>query len=242
MPNAQLFVRDTTNNKNVPLEVDGSNKLSVSDSSAQSSLSSINTALGGTLTVADSTAQSSLSSINLALGGTLQTSNLTAEGSLANIESSVAGTLVVSDSTAQSSLSSIDSALTGTLAVSDSTAQSSLSNIATSLAGTLTTSAGVSRTNGNLSVAASVTNGDVTSSVDANNFKQAIIFGNLGANGDVVIQVSNDNSNFTEVLNDNFYSNHSSFDVAGRFECTARYWRVKYNITGTVTLRYALMA
>ena len=220
MPNAQLFVRDTTNNKNVPLEVDGSNKLSVSDSTAQSSLSSISSTLGGTLTVSDSTAQSTLSSINSAVGGTLQTSNSTAESHLSNIASSVAGTLSVSDSTAQATLSSIN----------------------TSLSGTLTTSAGVSRTNGNLSVAASVTNGDVTSSVDANNFKHAIIFGNLGASGDVVIQVSNDNSNFTEVSNDNFFSNYSNYDVSGRFECTARYWRVKYNITGTVTLRYALMA
>tara|TARA_R100000353_G_C6510038_1_gene196385 strand:- start:24 stop:686 length:663 start_codon:yes stop_codon:yes gene_type:complete len=220
MPNAQLFVRDTTNNKNVPLEVDGSNKLSVSDSTAQSSLSSISSTLGGTLTVSDSTAQSTLSSINSAVGGTLQTSNSTAESHLSNIASSVAGTLSVSDSTAQATLSSIN----------------------TSLSGTLTTSAGVSRTNGNLSVATSVTNGDVTSSVDANNFKHAIIFGNLGASGDVVIQVSNDNSNFTEVSNDNFFSNYSNYDVSGRFECTARYWRVKYNITGTVTLRYALMA
>ncbi len=220
MPNVQLFVRDTGNNKNVPLEVDANNKLSVSDSSAQSSLSTINSTLGGTLTVSDSTAQSSLSSINSALGSTL----------------------TVSDSTAQGSLSSINSALGGTLSVSDSAAQSTLTSINTALSGTLTTSSGVSRTNGNLSVSASVTNGDVTSSVDANNFKHAIIFGNLGASGDVVIQVSNDNSNFTEVSNDNFYSNYSTYDVSGRFECTARYWRVKYNITGTVTLRYALMA
>ena len=220
MPNSQLFVRDTTNNKNVPLQVDGSNKLSVNDATAQSSLSSINSALGGTLTVSDSTAQSSLSSINSSLGGTLTVSNSTAESSLANIESSVAGTL----------------------AVSDSTAQSSLSNIATSLAGTLTTSSGVSRTNGNLSVAASVTNGDVTSSVDANLFKHAVVFGNLGASGDIVIQISNDGSNWTEDFTSNFFSNYSTYDVAGRFECTARYWRVKYNLSGTVTIRYALMA
>ncbi len=172
MPNVQLFVRDSTNNKNVALQVDGSNKLSVNDATAQSSLSSINSALGGTLTVSDFAAQSSLSSIDLALGGTLQTSNLNAESSLSNIESSVAGTLTVSDSTAQSTLS----------------------NIHTALSGTLTTSSGVSRTNGNLSVAASVINGDVTSSVDANNFKNAIIMGNLGASGDVTVQVSKDSS------------------------------------------------
>jgi hypothetical protein len=242
MPNSQLFVRDTTNNKNVPLQVDGSNKLSVSDASAQSSLSSINSSLGGILTVSDSTSQSTLTAINMALAGNLNVSNLTAEGSLANIESSVAGTLSVDDNASQAILTTINTAVTGTLAVSDSTAQGSLSNIATSLAGTLTTSAGVSRTNGNLSVAASVTNGDVTSTVDANLYKNAVVLGNLGASGDIVIQISNDGSNWTEDMSSNFWSNASSYDVAGRFECTARYWRVKYNLSGTVTIRYALMA
>ena len=220
MPNAQLFVRDTTTNKNVPLEVDSSNKLSVKDA----------------------TAQSTLSSINLALGGTLTTSNVTAEGSLSNIESSVSGTLSTSDSAAQGSLSSINTALGGTLTVSDSTAQSTLNNIHTALSGTITTSSGVSRTNGNLSVSATVTNGDVSSSVDANLFKNALVFGNLGASGDITIQVSNDNSNWYEDSNSNFYSNYSTYDVAGRFECTARYFRIKYNISGTVTIRYSLVA
>ena len=220
MPNVQLFVRDTTNNKNVPLEVDSSNKLSVKDATAHTTLTSINTALGGTLTVSDSTSQSSLSSINSALGGTL----------------------TVSDTTSQSTLSTINSTLGGTLTVSDTTAQSTLSNIHTALSGTLTTSSGVSRTNGNLSVAASVTNGDVSSSVDANNFKNAVVFGNLGASGDITVQVSNDGSNWYEDSTSNFYSNYSTYDVAGRFECTARYWRVKYNISGTVTVRYALLA
>ena len=242
MPNVQLFVRDTGNNKNVPLEVDANNKLSVSDSTAQSSLSTISSTLGGTLTVSDSTAQSTLSSIDTALGSTLTVSDTTAQTSLSAIQSSVGGTLTVSDSTSQGTLSSVNTALGGTLSVSDTTAQSTLSSINTALAGTLTTSSGVSRTNGNLSVSASVTNGDVTSAVDANNFKHAIILGNLGASGDVTIQVSNDNSNWYEDGNSNFYSNYSTYDVTGRFECTARYWRVKYNITGTVTLRYALMA
>jgi len=220
MPNVQLFVRDSTNNKNVALQVDGSNKLSVNDATAQSSLSSINSALGGTLTVSDSTAQSSLSSINLALGGTLTTSNLTAEGSLSNIASSVAGTL----------------------AVSDSTAQSTLSNIHTALSGTLTTSSGVSRTNGNIAVAASVSNGDVSSAVDANNFKNAMVMGNLGASGDIVIQYSNDSTNWYEDSNSSYFSNYSTYDVVGKFSCESRYWRIKYNISSTVTVRYALMA
>jgi len=220
MPNVQIFVRDTTNNKNVPLEVDSSNKLSVSDATAQSSLSAINSTLGGSLTVSDTAAQSSLSSINSALGGSL----------------------TVSDSTAQSSLSNIEASVGGTLTVADSTAQGHLSNIHTALSGTLTTSSGVSRTNGNLAVAASITNGDVSASVDANNFKNAIVMGNLGASGDITVQVSNDNSVWYEDSNSNFYSNYSSYDVVGRFECTARYWRVKYNVSGSITLRYALVA
>ena len=242
MPNVQLFVRDTTNNKNVPLEVDSSNKLSVKDATAHTTLSSINSALGGTLTVSDSGNSLTLSSIDSSLSGTLTVSDSTAQSSLSNIDSALASTLSVSDSTAQSSLSSIDSALSGTITVSDSTAQSTLSSINTALSGTLTTTSGVSRTNGNVAVAASVTNGDVSSSVDANNFKKAIVFGNLGANGDIIIQVSNDGSNWYEDFNSNFYSNSTTYDVAGRFDCTARYWRVKYNISGTVTVRYALIA
>jgi|11_taG_2_1085331.scaffolds.fasta_scaffold29129_3 hypothetical protein len=84
----------------------------------------------GALNVNDSTAQSSLSSINSSLSGTLNVSDSTAQSSLSSISSSVSGTLSVSDSTAQSSLSSINSALSGSLTVSDSAAQASLSTIA----------------------------------------------------------------------------------------------------------------
>lgn len=259
-----VFVRDTTNNKNVPLQVDGSNKLSVNDSTAQStlstisstlsgglsvndstaqsSLSAIETSVGGTLVVSDTVAQTTLSSISSSVSGTLSTSDITAQSSLSNIESSVAGTLAVDDSNANLSLSSIDSAVNGTLVVSDTTAQSSLSSIDTRLAGTITTTQGVSRTNGNLSVASSVINGDVSTSVDGNNFKQVMVFGNLGASGDITIQVSNDNTNWYEDSNSNFYSNYSTYDVAGRFENVARYWRVKYNVSSTVTVRYAMLA
>jgi len=219
MPNSQIYVRDTTNNKNVPLQVDGSNKLAVSDSVAQTSLSNIDTALSGGLTVSDSTAQSSLSSINLALGGTLTTSNLNAEGSLSNI----------------------DSALGGTLTVSDSTTQGKLDTINTTLQGSLTTTQGVSRTNGNISVSQAVTSGSVSSSVDSNLYKNAAVFGNLGASGNVIIQVSNDNSNWHDSHHE-FYSNYSSYDFSGEFATLARYWRVKYDVSSTVTVRYSLVA
>jgi hypothetical protein len=242
MPNSQMYVRDTANNKNVPLQVDANNQLNVSDSSSHTSLSSISSTLAGSLTVNDTTAQSSLANIESSVSGILTTSDSTAQSSLSSIDTTLAGTLAVDDSNANLSLSSIESSLAGTLVVSDTTAQSSLSSIDTRLAGTLTTSQGVSRTNGNLAVASSVINGDVSSAVDANNFKNAIVFGNLGASGDITIQVSNDSTNWYEDGMSNFYSNYSTYDVAGRFECTARYWRVKYNISGSVTVRYALVA
>lgn len=213
-----LYVRDTTNNKNVPLEVDGSNKLNVSDSSAGATLSTISSTLSSGISVSDATAQGTLSNINTALSGTISTSDSTAQSSLSNIESSVAGTLSVSDSTAQSTLTSID----------------------TRLSGTITTSSGVSRTNGNLAVASSVSLGDVSSSVDSNNYKNVIVFGNLGASGDVLVQVSNDGSNWYEDYNSQFWSNSTNYDFVGRFEASARYWRIKYGVSGTVTARYAL--
>jgi len=219
MPNSQIYVRDTSNNKNVPLQVDGSNKLSVSDSVAQTSLSNIDTALSGGLTVADSTSAGKLDTINTTLGGTL----------------------TVSDTTAQSSLSSINSALGGSLTVADSTAAGKLDTINTTLSGTLTTTQGVSRTNANLSSSQSVTSGDVSASVDSNLYKNAAVFGNLGASGNVIIQVSNDNSNWHDSHHE-FYSNYSSYDFSGEFATLARYWRVKYDVSSTVTVRYALVA
>ena len=69
-----ITVRDTTNNKNVMLQVDGSNQLSVKDSANGTTLTSINSALAGTLAVSDSDAKTKLSTIASALGGTLTVS------------------------------------------------------------------------------------------------------------------------------------------------------------------------
>jgi len=241
MPNSQIYVRDITNNKNVPLQVDGSNKLAVSDSVAQGSLSSINLALGGTLQTSNLTAEGSLANIESAVGGTLNVADATAGGMLAMIQSALAGTLTVDDVTAQSSLSNIESSVGGTLTVSDSSAQGKLDTINTTLQGTLTTAQGVSRTNGNVAVSQSVTSGDVSASVDSNLYKNAAIFGNLGASGNVIIQVSNDNSTWHDSHHE-FYSNYSGYDFSGEFATLARYWRVKYALSGTVTVRYALVA
>ena len=69
-----ITVRDTTNNKNVMLQVDGSNQLSVKDSANGTTLTSINSALAGTLAVSDSDAQTKLSTIASALSGALTVS------------------------------------------------------------------------------------------------------------------------------------------------------------------------
>jgi len=87
---------------------------------------SVNITTAGTLTVSDPTAQSTLSSIasnTSSLGGTLTVSDSAAQSSLSAIASntsSLSGTLNVSDSAAQSSLSSIASSVGGTLQVSSS--------------------------------------------------------------------------------------------------------------------------
>jgi len=224
---SHMLVRDTTNNKTKILEVAGST-LSTSDSSAQGKLDTINSTLSGGIDVSDSAVAS-------ALGGTLTVSDSTAQGSLSSINTALSGTLSVADG-------AVATALGGVLSVSDSTAQGKLDTINTTLSGTLTTSAGVSRTNGNIAVSSSVTTGDVSSSIDGNNFKRAIVFGNLGASADVIIQWSNDNSNWYEDQELSFFSNASSYDFAGKFNVDARYFRIKYGATGTVTVRYALVA
>lgn len=106
------------------LKVDSNGKLGVNDTTAQSTLSSINSALGSSLTTSDTTAHSKLDTINSSLGGTLAVSDSTARASLSAIQSSVAGTLQVASastlavsapavSTTSSSLASATSVASG---------------------------------------------------------------------------------------------------------------------------------
>lgn len=259
-----MYGRDSDTNKNVPIEFIQGTGMLIKDADIISAVDGVNSTLQGTLMVEDSIAQNSLSNIESSLTGTLLVQDTTAQGYLFNIETYLSGTLAVSDTTAQAtlyniesnqaaqatsalqnaanaSLVSIDTYLGGTLAVSDSIAQGSLSSINTALAGTLTTTSGVSRSNGNLAVAASVTSGDVSASVDCNNFKRFAIFGNLGQSGEVIVQWSNDNAAWYDSPNQ-FWSNASAYDFSGSAEADARYIRVKYGVTGTVTARYALSA
>ena len=240
------------------------NGINVSDSTAQSTLTSIENSLTSTLAVEDITAQGSLANIENSLTSTLTVSDSGAQGILSSIETSLISTLIVSDSIAQGSLSniesnqagqatsalqnagnaslvSIDTYLGGTLDVSDSVAQGTLSSINSALAGTITVTSGVSRSNGNLAVAASVTSGDVSATVDCNNFKRFAIFGNLGASGEVIVQWSNDGSAWYNSQHQ-FWANASAYDFSGSAEADARYLRIKYGVTGTVTARYALSA
>lgn len=104
-----LHVLDSTSNKPRPLSL-ASNVLSVNDSNARSSLASLDSKM--------TTNNSSLTTINSTLGGTLTVSDSTAQASLSSINSSLSSTLATSDSTAQSTLSSIDTRLSGTIATS----------------------------------------------------------------------------------------------------------------------------
>ena len=113
-----MFVRDSVNHKNKVLEVDGSNQLSVKDTTAQGSLS----------TIAASTA-------NISSDQATATNQSTGNMSLSNIESSVANlTSDPSTATLQTngnmSLSSIDAALAGTLTVSSSAPARSAAQLA----------------------------------------------------------------------------------------------------------------
>tara|TARA_R110000782_G_scaffold248900_1_gene335949 strand:- start:279 stop:1058 length:780 start_codon:yes stop_codon:yes gene_type:complete len=259
-----MYGRDSDTNKNVPIEFIQGEGMLIKDADIISAVDGVNSTLQGMLQVEDSTANGYLSNIESAVQGTLLVDDMTAQGILTNIENSLTSTLMVEDSIAAGTLSniemnqaaqstavlqnagnaslvSIDAILAGTLAVSDSIAQGTLSSIDSALAGTITTSSGVSRTNGNLAVAASVTSGGVSASVDCNNFKRFAIFGNLGASGEVIVQWSNDNSAWYDSQHQ-FWSNASAYDFSGSAEADARYIRVKYGVTGTVTARYALSA
>lgn len=111
--------------------------LSVSDSTAQGSLSTIAGAVSGTEMQVDIVSST----------GTLNVSDSTAQGSLSTIAGAItASVMAVSDSSAQSSLSTLAGAVSGsevqvdivsapTLNVSDSTAQGSLSTLAGAVSG-----------------------------------------------------------------------------------------------------------
>jgi len=85
MPSSTMYVRDTTNNKNVILEVDGSNQLNVKDITAQGSLSTISAATANIS--ADQATATNQSTANMSLS-TIESSvvNLTSDPSTATLQ------------------------------------------------------------------------------------------------------------------------------------------------------------
>lgn len=232
------YVRDTSNNKNRVLEVDSNCKLSVNDATAQSTLSLMN----GKITNCD-TSNIEVMTSALPSGASTSANQSTANLSLASIDSSLSNIdlNITNCDTSAVTVSSCSLPSGASTSAQQLTANSTLSDIDSKLGGTLTTSSGVSRASGNLASSSAVISGDVSMSVDANNYKNIAIFGNLGASGDVEIQVSNDNITWYN-SDKQIWSNYSSYDLYGSFQCDARYIRVKYNINGTITIEYALMA
>lgn len=264
------IVRDTTNNANVHLSVDGSNQLSVKDATAQSSLSSIQSAVEGTLAV-------SAASLPLPSGAASSALQSTGNASLATIAGAVSGSEVQVDvvssalpsgaatsalqTSGNSSLSTlagcVDSAgsrvdvnlasdsLSLATASLQSTANTELAAIKTAVQGTLTVSSSgstPSRSSGTLTNNASVVAGDFSSSVDCNNHRKAAVYGTSSNNMlNVKVHVSDDNSNFYEASNYSIYASGSSGDFYGKFDVCARYFKVEYDTSATVTAKYTLL-
>ena len=150
-----------------------------SNLATESTLSSINTAIAGTLDVQSNSAnlatETTLSSINTAVSGVLQTqsnsANLATEATLSNVNTALSGTLQVqsnnNDLATESTLSSINTAISGTLDVQSNSAnlatESTLSSVNSSLNGTLNTSDSTTQTNtSNINTTLGTANGNLT--------------------------------------------------------------------------------
>lgn len=264
------IVRDVSNNKNVHLQVDGSNQLGVKDATAQSALSAIQSAVEGTLSVA---------ALDLPLPTGAATSSLQTAGnsSLATIAGAVSGSEVQVDvitaalpsGAATSSLQTSGNSSLSTLAgcvdsagsrvdvniASDalglatsalqSTGNTDLAAIKTALQGTIsTTSAGStpSRSSGSLASSASVSNGSFSSSVDVANQRSVAVYGSSSNSGlEIAVHVSDDNSNFYEAANLSIFASGSSGNFYHKWDQCARYFKIEYKASATVTARYTLL-
>ena len=264
------IVRDVSNNKNVHLQVDGSNQLSVKDATAQSSLSSIQSAVEGTLAV-------SVASMPLPSGAATSALQSTGNSSLATIAGAVSGSEIQCDvitaalpsgaatsalqSTGNTSLSTLagcvdsggsrvdvniasDSLSLATAAL-QTTGNTDLAAIKTALQGTLTVSSAgstPSRSSGSLASSLSVTNGTFSSSVDVQNQRSVAVYGNSSNSGlEIAVHVSDDNSNFYEAANLAIFASGSSGDFYHKWDQCARYFKIEYKATANVTARYTLL-
>tara|TARA_R110000787_G_scaffold88848_1_gene188371 strand:- start:355 stop:1074 length:720 start_codon:yes stop_codon:yes gene_type:complete len=236
-----VTARDVSNNKNRPLEMNGS-KLVVKDQAVAD-------ALGGTIVVDGSavtqpvsgtfyqaTQPVSAASLPLPSGAATASNQATANGNLASLVAALDSGGSVLDVKIASDASG------GATAANQATANGSLASIDTALSGTITTSQGVSRTNASLKSAASVTAGDVTTAIDANLYKQIAIYGNSSDNAQqLTIQVSNDSVTWYDA-DANVYANGASGDYYHKFDACARYARVKYGSTATESTAYSMLA
>jgi len=237
--------RDTTNNKNRPLVMNGE-KLVVKDDA-------VALALAGSLTVDGSAVTQPISATALPLpsGAATESNQNTSNTSLSNIEGSLAGTLTVDGSAVTQPISAIALPLPSGAATdaNQSTANASLSSMDTALAsidasllGTITTSQGVSRSTAVLKSGVAVSAGDTTSSIDCQNHKQVAIYGTSSDNSQqLVIQASDDATNWYET-DAYVFANATSGDYYHKFDACARYYRVKYSSTATETTRYSMLA
>ena len=225
-----MLVRDTANNKNVVLQVNGSNELGVSASSLplptgaalESSLSSLN----GKVTACNTGA--------LPSGASSASNQSIANTALQAIETAVEGTLAIS----ASSLPLPSGAATSAL---QSAANTSLAGIDSKLGGTLVVSMGVVRSNGTITNNASVTVNEKSSSIDCNAAKEVAIYGNSSSNSQVIkVQVSDDDSTFYET-DIYIYPNASAGDFYKKFDSCARYYRLHYEGSATMTSKYSMV-
>ena len=215
-----LHVLDSTSNKPRPLSL-ASNVLSVNDSNARSSLASLDSKM--------TTNNSSLANIDSSLSSTLQVSDASAQSSLSSLDSKM--------TTNNSSLSNIDSYLSSTLSVSDSSAQSTLTSIDTRLSGTIATSTTISvnKSETTVSNAASVVNGDLSSSHNASVERKLAIMGTTtDTSNNIEIHVSQDDSTYYKYGNSDIYpASDGSFSAF--LEAPFKYLKLKYLGTATVT-------
>ena len=218
-----MYVRDSANNKNVHLQVDGSNQLSVKDATGQASLSSID----GKCALASH-----------------QVSHNTKLDSIASNQASLATAAhQVSHNTKLDSIASNQGSLaTSAHQVSHNT---KLDSIAASLAGTLNVSSSATtpaRTSGNIASASSKSAGDKSSSVDGNLYRKCAVFGSCSSmSAKVRVHLSHDDTNYYEDHQNQFFANSSNGHIAGNFELNARYFKIEFVDTGTYTLEYAMI-
>lgn len=212
-----LLVRDSTNNKNVVLQVDGDNNLSVIDSGANTSLTSID----GKITACN-TGAVVVSSSALPNGAATESSLSSLNGKVTACDT---GAVVVSSSALPSGAST----------------ESTLDAVKTAVEGTLTVSFNPSRTTSTLTNASAVSQGDLTSSVDCNTHNKVAIYGNSSSNTQVIrLMVSDDDTNYYENHDFQLYASANNGDFYKEFEVVPRYFKLKYGGSATMTTKYSI--